>query len=77
VPRRSGSHNAVAVSPWSEVAVCYTDDSDGNGLDQVLLGVGAADNDGAGYGPAPTDAVVRRPGQSPSLLAGAPTAGGA
>jgi hypothetical protein len=65
---------AVAVSPWSEVAVCYTDDSDGNGLDQVLLGVGATDDDGAGSGPPPADAVVRRPGQSPSFLAEAPTA---
>jgi hypothetical protein len=38
---------AVAVSPWSEVAVCYTDDSDGNGFDQILLGVGAVNNDEA------------------------------
>nr|WP_296066587.1 hypothetical protein [uncultured Actinoplanes sp.] len=35
----------VAVSPWAEVAVCYTDDNDGNGFDQVLLGVGASNND--------------------------------
>ena len=31
----------VAVSPWNEVAVSYTDDNDGNGWDQVMLGVGA------------------------------------
>jgi hypothetical protein len=30
---------AVAVSPWSEVAIAYTDDSDGNGIDQVILGL--------------------------------------
>ncbi|ADB31727.1 hypothetical protein Kfla_2660 [Kribbella flavida DSM 17836] len=29
---------AVAVSPWSEVAVAYTDDNDGNTFDQVILG---------------------------------------
>jgi len=39
---------AVAVSPWGEVAVSYTDDSDGNGFDQVMLGVGAANDDGSG-----------------------------
>jgi hypothetical protein len=32
---------AVAVSPYSEVAICYTDDSDGNGFDQVILGTGS------------------------------------
>jgi hypothetical protein len=37
----------VAVSPWSEVAVCYTDDNDDNGFDQVLMGLGATNNDGA------------------------------
>ncbi|GIF22410.1 hypothetical protein BJ973_002733 [Actinoplanes tereljensis] len=37
---------AVAVSPWNEVAVAYTDDSDGNGSDQVLLGTGATNDDG-------------------------------
>jgi len=31
---------AVAVSPWGEVSVAYTDDNDGNGFDQVLLGLG-------------------------------------
>ena len=36
---------AVAVSPWSEVTAAYTDDSDGNTWDQVMLGVGAANND--------------------------------
>jgi hypothetical protein len=37
----------VAVSAGNEVAVAYTDDSDGNGWDQVLLGTGATDDDGA------------------------------
>jgi hypothetical protein len=37
---------ALAVSPWAEVTVCYTDDSDGNLFDQVLMGVGASNNDG-------------------------------
>ena len=32
---------AVAVSPWGEVPVCYTDDNDGNQFDQVILGLGA------------------------------------
>lgn len=36
---------AVAVSAYSEVAVCYTDDSDGNLFDQVVLGTGATNND--------------------------------
>jgi hypothetical protein len=37
---------AVAVSAWAEVAVCYTDDADGNAFDQVIFGVGASNNDG-------------------------------
>ncbi|GIM96772.1 hypothetical protein [Paractinoplanes toevensis] len=37
---------ALAVSPWNEVALAYTDDSDGNGSDQVLLGTGATNDDG-------------------------------
>jgi hypothetical protein len=36
----------LAVSPWSEVAVAYTDDSDGNGSAQILLGIGATNDDG-------------------------------
>ena len=35
----------VAVSPWSEVTACYTDDNDGNGFDQVMLGVGTTNSD--------------------------------
>lgn len=35
---------AVAVSPWSEVAVAYTDDNDGNTYDQVILGQGISNN---------------------------------
>jgi hypothetical protein len=31
---------ALAVSPWGEVPVCYTDDNDGNAFDQILLGDG-------------------------------------
>ena len=30
---------AVAVSAWGEVSVAYTDDNDGNGFDQIFLGV--------------------------------------
>jgi hypothetical protein len=29
----------VAVSPWAEVAVAYTDDNDNNTFDQVILGL--------------------------------------
>jgi hypothetical protein len=31
---------AVAVSPWGEVSMAYTDDNDGNGFDQIILGLG-------------------------------------
>jgi hypothetical protein len=34
----------LAVSPWGEVAVAYTDDNDGNGFDQVVMGTGGSDN---------------------------------
>lgn len=37
---------AVAVSPWAEVAVSYTDDNDGNASDQIMIGFGATNNDG-------------------------------
>ncbi len=33
---------AVAVSPWGEVSAAYTDDNDGNGFDQIILGLGLA-----------------------------------
>ena len=36
---------ALAVSPWGEVPVCYTDDNDGNTYDQVLLGIGLTNSD--------------------------------
>jgi hypothetical protein len=36
---------AVAVSPWGEVPVCYTDDNDGNTFDQILLGIGLTNSD--------------------------------
>ncbi|WP_350277708.1 hypothetical protein [Kribbella sp. HUAS MG21] len=35
---------AVAVSPYAEVAVTYTDDNDGNTYDQVYLGTGISNN---------------------------------
>ncbi|MFF0346004.1 hypothetical protein [Kribbella sp. NPDC004875] len=35
---------AVAVSPYAEVAVAYTDDNDGNTYDQVMLGTGISNN---------------------------------
>ncbi|MEV4261282.1 hypothetical protein [Kribbella sp. NPDC049584] len=34
----------VAVSPYAEVAVVYTDDNDGNTYDQVILGTGISNN---------------------------------
>ena len=34
----------VAVSPFAEVAVAYTDDNDGNTYDQVYLGTGISNN---------------------------------
>jgi hypothetical protein len=34
----------VAVSPWAEVAVAYTDDNDGNTYDQVALGQDISNN---------------------------------
>ncbi|GAA3226570.1 hypothetical protein ACFO1B_32205 [Dactylosporangium siamense] len=36
---------AVAVSPWGEVSVAYTDDNDGNTFDQVILGYGGSNSD--------------------------------
>jgi hypothetical protein len=35
----------VAVSAWGEVAVAYTDDNDGNGWDQIVLGLGATNDE--------------------------------
>lgn len=35
---------AVAVSPWAEVAVAYTDDNDGNTFDQIILGLNISNN---------------------------------
>lgn len=34
----------VAVSPYAEVAVAYTDDNDGNTYDQIILGQGISNN---------------------------------
>ncbi|SDC24087.1 hypothetical protein [Actinokineospora iranica] len=31
---------AVAVDPWGQITLAYTDDNDGNGFDQVYLGTG-------------------------------------
>jgi hypothetical protein len=45
---------AVAVSPWSEIAAAYTDDNDGNGFDQIQLGLGATNDDGAWLTTTPT-----------------------
>jgi hypothetical protein len=36
---------ALAVAPWAEVAVSYTDDSDGNVFDRVMMGLGASNDD--------------------------------
>ncbi|WP_433083785.1 hypothetical protein ACQP1P_05700 [Dactylosporangium sp. CA-052675] len=35
----------VAVDNWGEFSVAYTDDNDGNGYDQVILGSGGANSD--------------------------------
>lgn len=35
---------AIAVSPWSEVSIAYTDDNDGNQFDQIILGTGATNS---------------------------------
>ncbi|WP_329100478.1 hypothetical protein OG792_18390 [Micromonospora sp. NBC_01699] len=35
---------AVTSSPWGEVAVCYTDDNDGNTFDQILWGTGVTNS---------------------------------
>ncbi|WP_328321193.1 hypothetical protein OHA70_23780 [Kribbella sp. NBC_00382] len=44
VPAGRQEQLVVAVSPWSEVAVAYTDDNDGNTYDQVILGQGISNN---------------------------------
>ncbi|GAA4840550.1 hypothetical protein [Kitasatospora terrestris] len=36
---------AVASSPFGGLAISYTDDNDGNGFDQVLMGTGATNSD--------------------------------
>ncbi|MEV0459977.1 hypothetical protein [Catellatospora methionotrophica] len=36
---------AVAVSPWGEIALTFTDDNDGNQFDQIRLGLGGANSD--------------------------------
>ncbi|WP_239133743.1 hypothetical protein [Rugosimonospora africana] len=36
---------AVASSPFGQLALAYTDDNDGNGFDQVILGLGASNSD--------------------------------
>jgi hypothetical protein len=36
---------AVAASPFGELTFGYTDDSDGNSFDQVILGLGAISSD--------------------------------
>jgi hypothetical protein len=36
---------AIAVSPWSEVSLAYTDDNDGNQFDQIILGTGVTNSD--------------------------------
>lgn len=35
----------VASSAWGQLAVAYTDDNDGNGFDQVILGLGATNSE--------------------------------
>jgi len=35
---------AIAVSPWSEVSIAYTDDNDGNQFDQIILGTGVTNS---------------------------------
>jgi hypothetical protein len=35
---------AVATSPFGQISVAYTDDNDGNGFDQVILGLGGSNS---------------------------------
>jgi hypothetical protein len=35
---------SLAVSPWGEIVVSYTDDNDGNLYDQVLLALGGSNS---------------------------------
>jgi hypothetical protein len=35
---------SLAVSPWGEIVVGYTDDNDGNLYDQVLLALGGSNS---------------------------------
>jgi hypothetical protein len=44
VPDGRQEQMTVAVSPYAEVAVAYTDDNDGNTYDQVILGTGISNN---------------------------------
>lgn len=44
VPEGRQEQMTVAVSPYAEVAVAYTDDNDGNTYDQVYLGTGISNN---------------------------------
>ncbi|GAA3300705.1 hypothetical protein GCM10020218_093050 [Dactylosporangium vinaceum] len=40
----AGADSVVAVDPWGGFSVAYTDDSDGNGYDQVILGTGGVNS---------------------------------
>lgn len=44
VPAGRQEQMSVAVSPFAEVAVAYTDDNDGNTYDQIYLGTGISNN---------------------------------
>ncbi|MEV0803028.1 hypothetical protein AB0I34_35430 [Kribbella sp. NPDC050281] len=44
VPDLRQEQMTVAVSPFAEVAVAYTDDNDGNTYDQIYLGTGISNN---------------------------------
>jgi hypothetical protein len=44
VPAGRQEQMTVAVSPYAEVAVAYTDDNDGNTYDQIYLGTGISNN---------------------------------
>lgn len=44
VPAGRQEQMTVAVSPWAEVAVAYTDDNDGNTFDQIYLGLDISNN---------------------------------
>ena len=44
-PSSGRSPSRAGARAWGQLAVAYTDDNDGNGFDQVMLGLGATNSD--------------------------------